>query len=459
MAKPQTTAGEIHKRVIRLLVLTTLLMGTAIITVVGYQQIRQTQQSATRLMKGLQRSVIGDQPDWHWWRRYNAINTFETNVRVTNPRGSSVKYYYSPFTRDFLSAKSHKVFGTKAIGYTPDYGLTYYRESYYHGNRLEIWLNLMPIVETLVSVIAAVLLVMVATILIGGYYVRSVARQLTRPLASLNTAAQEQAHQRERRIALPVPTQPVEVNQLAESFNALLETVNAHTAQERQFTSNAAHELRTPIAAVLTQVQLLQRRAADHPEIIPQSLTYISEESIRMKNLVDSLLTLSRADRAVLKLAPVNLQDVVAAAMARERPLLHQTLTVIGTQSASVVLGAAESLEQVLTALLDNAAKYSPATSTITVDLATTATTHVIAVKDEGMGISAADKPHVFERFYRADSARTPEIAGTGLGLAIVEQLVHLNHGTIVVVDNVPHGSQFVVTLPRADGQSEKISE
>ncbi|WP_407887017.1 sensor histidine kinase [Levilactobacillus sp. N40-8-2] len=459
MAKPQTTAREIHKRVIRLLIIATLLMGTAIITVVGFQQIHQTQQSATRLMKGLQHSVIDDQPDWHWWRRYSAINTFETNVRVTNPRASSVKYYYSPFTRDFLSYKSHKMFGTNAISYTQGYGLTYYRKSYYHGNRLEIWLNLMPIVATLLSVIVVVLLVMAATILIGGVYVRSLARQLTQPLASLNTAAQEQAQQRERRIALPVPVKPVEVNQLAESFNALLETVNAHTTQERQFTSNAAHELRTPIAAVLTQVQLLQRRATEHPEIVPQSLAYISEESIRMKNLVDSLLTLSRADRAVLKLVPIDLQDVIAAVAIRERPLLHQSLTITGTQSAAVVLGAAESLEQVLTALLDNAAKYSPATSTITVDLETTATIHRIYVKDEGMGISAADKSHVFERFYRADAARTPEIAGTGLGLAIVEQLVHLNHGSIDVIDNVPRGSQFVVTLPRADDQSEKISE
>lgn len=459
MAKAQTTAGEIHKRVIRLLILATLLMGTAIITVVGYQQIRQTQDSATRLMKGLQHSAIDDQPDWYWWRRYSAIDTFETNVRVTNPRDSSVKYYYSPYTRDFLSHKPHRVLGIRNISYAPEYGLTYYRESYYHGNRLEIWLNLMPIVVTLLSVAIVVLLVMVATILIGGFYVRSVARRLTQPLASLNTAAQEQAHQHEWRIVLPVPAQPVEVNQLAASFNALLETVNAHTAQERQFTSNAAHELRTPIAAVLTQVQLLQRRAADHPEIIPQSLAYISDESMRMKNLVDSLLTLSRADRAVLELAPVDLQDVIAAATTRERPLLHQTLRVTGNRSPAVILGAAESLEQVLTALLDNAAKYSPATSVITVDLETTATTQIIRVKDEGMGISAADKRHIFERFYRADPARTPEIAGTGLGLAIVDQLVHLNHGTITVGDNVPQGSQFVVTLPRADGQSEKISE
>lgn len=457
MTKPQTTAHEIRKRFIGMLVLATLIMGTAIITVVGYRQVRQTQQSATRLMKGLKHSVIGDQPDWHWWRRYSAINTIDTYVRVTNQEEQPVKHYYSPFTRYFLTLDHHRILGTQAVTYTPEFGFTYYRQSYHHGNRLEIWLNLTPILDTLVSVIIVVLLVMAATILLGSAYVRVVARKITQPLASLNVAAQVQTRQREKKMALPVPEQPVEVQELATSFNELLQTVNDHAVQERQFTSNAAHELRTPIAAILTHVQLLKRRAAEHPEIVPQSIDYIGEESVRMKKLVDSLLTLSRADRAVLKLAPTDLVDAAQAVVTREAALIKQPLTLHGDPTVPA-LGDIESIEQILTALIDNAAKYSPATAPITVDVRSTAAGQQVIVQDQGLGISDDQKAHVFERFYRVDTARTPEIAGTGLGLAIVAQLVKLNQGTVSIRDNQPRGSQFVLTFPRVT-QSEKISE
>lgn len=457
MTKPQTTAREIRKRFIGMLVLATLVMGTAIITVVGYQQVRQTQQSATRLMTGLRHSVIDNQPDWHWWRRYSAINTIDTYVRVTNHEDQTTQRYYSPFTREFLSLDRHRVLGTRAVAYTPEFGFTYYRQSYHRGNRLEIWLNLTPIIETLLTVVIVVLLVMAATILLGSAYVRVMARKITQPLASLNVAAQAQTQQHEKKMALPVPTQPVEVQELAESFNALLQTVNDHAVQERQFTSNAAHELRTPIAAILTHVQLLKRRAAEHPEIVPQSIAFIGEESLRMKQLVDSLLTLSRADRAVLTMAPTDLAAVAQDVVATERLLIKQPLTFQGT--ATLVMGNAESIAQILTALIDNAAKYSPETAPITVQISTTSTAHQVVVKDQGMGISDAHKAHIFERFYRVDAARTPAIAGTGLGLAIVAQLAKANQGTITVSDNQPQGSQFILSFPRQQAHSEKISE
>lgn len=455
--KPQTTAREIRTRFIGMLVLATLVMGTAIIGVVGYQQVRQTRNSATRLMTGLKHSVIDRQPDWHWWRRYSSINTIDTYVRVTN-RGETTKHYYSPFTREFLSYDRHRVLGTRAVSYTPEFGFTYYRQAQYHGNHLEIWLNLTPILDTLVSVILVVLAVIVATILLGSAYVRVMARKITQPLASLNTAARVQAGRHEKKIALPVPVQPVEVRELAASFNDLLQTVNDHAVQERQFTANAAHELRTPIAAILTHVQLLKRRAAAHPEIVPQSIDYIGEESVRMKRLVDSLLTLSRADRAVLTRTPTDLNDIAQNVVTREAELISQPLTV-QTTAPIVARVAGDSVEQILTALIDNAAKYSPATAPITVTVRTTAAGPQLVVADQGVGISAAQKTHVFERFYRVDPARNPEVAGTGLGLAIVAQLVRVNHGTITIADNQPRGSRFILTFPQSPVKSEKLSE
>lgn len=123
MTKPQTTAHEIRKRFIGMLILATLIMGTAIITVVGYRQVRQTQQTATRLMRGLKHSVIDDQPDWHWWRRYSAINTIDTYVRVTNQEKQPVKRYYSPFTRYFLTLDHHRIPGRRRSPIRQNLGL------------------------------------------------------------------------------------------------------------------------------------------------------------------------------------------------------------------------------------------------------------------------------------------------------------------------------------------------
>lgn len=176
-----------------------------------------------------------------------------------------------------------------------------------------------------------------------------------------------------------------------------------------------------------------------------------------MKQLVDSLLTLSRADRAVLTMAPTDLAAVAQDVVATERLLVKQPLTFQGT--TTLVMGNAESIAQILTALIDNAAKYSPETAPITVQISTTPTAYQVVVKDQGMGISDAHKAHIFERFYRVDAARTPAIAGTGLGLAIVAQLVKANQGMITVSDNQPQGSQFTLSFPRRQALSEKISE
>jgi len=457
--REMTTAQQIQQRFIGMLTVLTLVMGLAIVGTVGYQLVKQSEQSSVELMASLKRSIIDDQPDWNSWRKHSSINTKNTYVRVYNSKiGDAPATFYSPNTQQFLKAKHYQMPIFSAIMYTPDYGFTYYRSGTRLGIHSEIWLNLSPITTILLSVIGVVVAIMLLTIIFGWAYIRLTANKITQPLAQLNVAAQEQAQTRTIKATLPVPTQPSEVSQLARSFNDLLTAINEHAQQEREFTSNAAHELRTPIAAIRGHVRLIQRRGEAHPELIPRSINFIDDESSRMQKLVNSLLTLSRADRGVLKLDYFDLAAAASEIIAEEKAVLSQPLEVVGLQSL-VIHGNSESVQQILTALLDNAGKYSPADQPITVRFAQTATTVQVSVEDHGLGIADSDKPHVFERFYRVDSARARQVGGTGLGLAIVAQLATLNQATIRVADNPPQGSRFILEFPRTTAVSDKISD
>lgn len=165
-----------------------------------------------------------------------------------------------------------------------------------------------------------------------------------------------------------------------------------------------------------------------------------------MQRLVNGLLTLSRADRGVLKLEIIDLFPLINETIEEERAVLKQPIRLEGVSSL-VVNGNAESLQQVLTALIDNAGKYSPSDQPITIRLDQTATTSSVTIQDFGNGIPDEQKTRIFDRFYRVDSSRNRKIGGTGLGLAIVAQLVRLNHGEIRVIDNVPRGSQFILSF------------
>ncbi|WP_143463844.1 sensor histidine kinase [Levilactobacillus enshiensis] len=442
-----TTAQEIQRRFVWMLVIATLVMGMAIVGTVGYQLVKQSEQSSVELMASLKRSIIDDKPDWQRWRKNSSINTKNTFVRVHNSKiGEAPATFYSPNTRKFIKARHFQMPIFSAVAYTPRYGFTYYRSGSRLGIQSEIWLSLSPITTVLLSVIGVVFVIMLLTIMLGWAYVRLTAKHITEPLASLNVAAREQAQTQTIKAALPVPNQPSEVTELAKSFNDLLAAINEHAVQEREFISNAAHELRTPIAAIRGHVRLIERRGTEHPEIVPKSVQFIDEESTRMQKLVNSLLTLSRADRGTLTLDYFDLAEALNETVEEERAVLSQPIRVTGVDTA-IVFGNAESVQQILTALIDNAGKYAPAAQPITVVLQATPEIVELRVQDLGIGVADADKPHIFERFYRVDSARTRQIGGTGLGLAIVAQLVKLNHATVKVIDNQPQGSQFVLTF------------
>jgi two-component system phosphate regulon sensor histidine kinase PhoR len=226
------------------------------------------------------------------------------------------------------------------------------------------------------------------------------------------------------------------------------------------FIATVSHELRTPLAAVHGAAMTLQREdVVVGDEVSRQLLGLISEQSERLAEMVDDILLASRVDSPELELAieHVDVAELAAEAIAALRTQAGERLTLelVAPPSLPPVAADRDKLRQVLTNLLANAVKYSPAGGRIEVDMTAEDARADIAVRDEGLGIAAADQSLIFEKFYRADANMTRGVSGSGLGLYISRELVHRMGGTISVESQPGRGSTFVVTLPLAAAGSE----
>ncbi len=266
--------------------------------------------------------------------------------------------------------------------------------------------------------------------------------QALRPVAALRKGAEDITTTREHR-RLPVPAAEDEIHRLAVTLNDMLDRLERSSARQRAFVSDAAHELRSPLAAIRTQLEV----ARTHPEGVDWHET--SADALadveRLSRLVDDLLVLARADEAPRRrFEPVDLaqiaDDVVARYESGPVPVRR-----VGATSVPIN-GDVDALGRIAANLIDNAVRH--ASSAVTVEV--TAPVNGMAtlvVADDGPGIPAADRERVFDRFIRLDEARSRDAGGTGLGLPIVRELVRLHGGTVRLEDNEP-GVRAVVRLP-----------
>ncbi len=231
-----------------------------------------------------------------------------------------------------------------------------------------------------------------------------------------------------------------------------LRPIEAAMEAQSQFVSDASHELRTPLTAIQASNEVALRNnkltLAQAREVITQN----SEDVLRLKDLSEGLLNLARQNKKILSSQP--LADIISDALGQVvAPATAKQITVNDQASNLSVIAERHSLQQVLVILLDNAIKYSPAKSTITLDTTTRGKFVYLHVRDQGIGIRASDLPHIFRRFYRADAARTGGTAhdGYGLGLAIAKQIMQQIDGNISVQSELGKGSVFTVKLPAAN--------
>jgi two-component system phosphate regulon sensor histidine kinase PhoR len=218
----------------------------------------------------------------------------------------------------------------------------------------------------------------------------------------------------------------------------------------RDFVANASHELKTPVAAVRALAETLLTALPDDPEAGRRFAERIGREAERLDLLARDLLDLSRVERGTLDVEPVDLvglaKEVVGGygELAEERRIKLQA----ELQPQVSIRGDRAQLGLLLSNLLDNALRYTPAKGTVCVRLDATESRAVIQVSDTGQGIPAGELPRVFERFYRVDKARARRTGGTGLGLAIVRHVAEAHGGTVRVDSELGRGSSFTVTLP-----------
>ncbi|GAB2643337.1 sensor histidine kinase [Kribbella swartbergensis] len=221
----------------------------------------------------------------------------------------------------------------------------------------------------------------------------------------------------------------------------------------RRFVADASHELRTPLTSIRGFAELSRQRGdtAD-----PDVMRRIEDEAKRMGLLVDDLLLLARLDQQrPLTMEPVDLLPVAADALHNAQavqPDRDISLRILPDSEAPVVHGDEARLRQVLGNLVGNALHHTPPDAPITVSVGTRDGAAILEVSDTGPGLTDEQKARVFERFYRADSARTRSTGGSGLGLSIVAALVAAHRGRVTVTDTDPHGATFTVSLPLSSG-------
>lgn len=241
-----------------------------------------------------------------------------------------------------------------------------------------------------------------------------------------------------------------EVGRLATNFNVLFDRLDTVVLQLRRFVSDAAHELRTPLAVLRGEAQLLLSQPHTSNEYKNGLLT-LDAELATMNRIIEGLFTLSMADAGQLALeqAPVHLEEVIeeacglVALQARDKQIqIHVPVMV-----EQIVTGDQTMLRQLFLILLHNAVKYSPSRTSIFVELKRLPTQVIVTIRDEGRGIAAEHLPHIFRRFYRAAEQTGEGTRSGGLGLAIASAIVSAHGGSILCESTLGCGSTFTVTL------------
>ncbi len=245
-----------------------------------------------------------------------------------------------------------------------------------------------------------------------------------------------------------------EIGALINTFNEMLDRLEALFEKQRRFSADISHELRSPLTTILGNLSLLKRAQQLPEEEREDMLNEIRSEAERMHRLISDLLLLSQAEsgRHPLHLELVELDRIVLEAYRLAQRRAGERLDIqLGHADRALVMGDADRLRQVLDNLINNAIRYTPAGGRIELSLSCQDDWAVIRVQDTGQGIAPEDLPHIFDRFYRADKARTRAAGGTGLGLSIVKWLVEAHHGQIVVESTPGEGSTFDIRLPLAE--------
>lgn len=279
--------------------------------------------------------------------------------------------------------------------------------------------------DVLATLDARLLLIALAGTIVAASLAWVIARRTVRPIEELTQTATYVAKTQDLANPINIDRRD-ELGRLASSFNTMLEALNTSREQQKRLVLDASHELRTPLTALRTNIDLLRRARTFDESQRGELLTETDLELRELTDLVAELVELATDTRSEEPVVQIELGELVDRVVTRHRRRSDREITIEMSEPA-MVEGRVALLERAISNLVDNALKFSPADTPIDVivDGAT------VEIRDRGAGIPAQDLPHVFDRFYRATTART--LPGSGLGLAIVEQIAQMHGGTITL--------------------------
>ncbi|MED5616503.1 sensor histidine kinase [Janthinobacterium sp. P210005] len=293
---------------------------------------------------------------------------------------------------------------------------------------------------------AMALALLAAVGLAGEMLTRRVLGAIDDVVDQAHSIGEASLHQR-----LPHPGTQDEIGRLVDTLNAMLDRLEHGYDAQRRFTADASHELRSPLSRLRTEIEITLRRPRESPEYV-DALASCLDEVQRLTTLVEELLMLTRLDVGQERNAveTIELNPLVRAAAQRlEKAAAQRGIRIVFDASVDVQARvAAGPVDLVLANLLDNAVKFSPPDSVISVHVARDGAHAIVGVADAGPGIGVEDLPHLFERFYRGAQARAGEAPGFGLGLALSQAIVHAYGGSIEAQNRPQGGALFLMRLP-----------
>lgn len=242
-----------------------------------------------------------------------------------------------------------------------------------------------------------------------------------------------------------------ELKDLARTFNDMMDKLELFINKQKQFVSDASHELRTPIAVIQGYANLLSRWGKDDPAVLDESIESIKQETENMKQLVENLLFLARADKntQAVNLELLSLSDLAKEVLKQTSFIDDQHILVSHIEDNIQIYGDPSLTKELIRIFVDNAIKYTPEDGTIELIVRNSGKNTILAIKDTGIGISPHHLPHIFERFYRADEARTDKSSSSGLGLSIAKWIIDTHKAQVYVNSILGQGSEFIVFYDR----------
>jgi heavy metal sensor kinase len=293
---------------------------------------------------------------------------------------------------------------------------------------------------------------------LGGYFLAR--KSLAPVVAMISQAGRIGAANLHERLA--VQNERDELGHLARSFNSLLDRLSESFERQRRFMADASHELRTPVAILRGEAEVALLQQARSLEEYRESLGVLHQEAERLTHIVDDLFTLTRADAGQHPLQPRDfyLDELIAECVHAARTLaLAKNISLMSEVAAESPIHADESLlRRMILNLIDNAIKYTPEGGRVTVACCRDGDEYALSITDTGTGIPAELQPRIFERFFRADKARSrseSDGGGAGLGLAISRWITEAHHGRLELTRSDSTGSTFTGYLPAAAAHTE----